>query len=207
MSIPRSVAAAAACRPLILLVGFLAVGALGYPGGQPPVRDFDNELMNLQSRFDARWYLQIARTGYAYDSSLPPDVQQNIVFFPAYPMSVRAVARLAGGSLAAFFIAGSCVSFAAFLLALGYVHAFARDWCGLDCANTAVWLLALYPFAIFFGALYTESFFLLAAAGALVHGRREQHAASAAWGIVAGLARPNGFLVAVPLAWQVAARA
>jgi len=194
-----AVAAVLVSRTAIFLVGYLAVAIFGYANGRPPVRDFESELANLPSRFDARWYLQIAQHGYAYDRQAPPEVQQNIVFFPAFPVAVRAVATIAGGSALAFTIAGTLLSLVAFGAALVYVQAFARQVGAGGDADAAVWLLAFYPFAIFYGAIYTESFFLLAAAGALYHFTRGEDGRAAAWGAVAGLTRPNGFLLAAPL--------
>ena len=55
-------------------------------------------------------------------------------------------------------------------------------------------------YALFFSAMYTEALFLLAMVGAWFHLRRGGVVAAGAWGLVAGLARPNGFLVSVPLA-------
>jgi len=201
-----AVAAALATRLTMFLVGYLAVAVFGYPGGRPPVRDFDSELLNLPSRFDARWYLQIAASGYAYDPHAAPDVQQNIVFFPAYPMAIRALASLFGGRPIASSVAGTLLSLTAFAAALMYLRAFGRDTIGDDRADAALWLLAWYPFAVFFGAIYTESFFLLAAVGAMYHLRRDEPARGAAFGLLAGLTRPNGFLVAVPLATEAFAR-
>ena len=60
-------------------------------------------------------------------------------------------------------------------------------------------LLAAYPFAIFFSAAYTESLFLLAALGAWHHLRRGQSMTAAGWGLLAGLARPNGCFLSIPL--------
>ena len=60
-------------------------------------------------------------------------------------------------------------------------------------------LLAAYPFAIFFSAAYTESLFLLAALGAWHHVRRGDSITAAGWGLVAGLARPNGCFLSIPL--------
>ncbi len=63
-------------------------------------------------------------------------------------------------------------------------------------AATAVWMIAAYPFALFYGAIYTESVFLLGAAGAFYHFRRRELVKAAAWGLLVGLTRPNGcFLV------------
>ncbi len=65
---------------------------------------------------------------------------------------------------------------------------------------SALWLVAAYPFALFFGAIYTESLYLLAALGAFHHFRRREFVRAGLWGLVIGLTRPNGGLLTVPLA-------
>ena len=155
-----SLPAVVGTRLAIFLVGYLAVVVFGFPGGRPPVRDFDDELRNLPSRFDARWYLQIADEGYHYDPQAPSSVQQNIVFFPAFPMAIRGVARVLGGSRSSFFLAGTVLSLVAFVAALAYLILFAREWLSETEALAAVWLTAAYPFAFFYGAIYTESLFI-----------------------------------------------
>ena len=62
-----------------------------------------------------------------------------------------------------------------------------------------VLLAACYPFALFYGAFYTESFFLLGAVGAMRELHAGRPAAAGAFGLLAGLTRPNGFLLAIPL--------
>ena len=165
-------------RPAIVLTGLLAVLMFGYPPGAPPWRDYDNELLNLPLRWDAGWYLQIAENGYSYIPEAGAEAQQNIVFFPAYPMVTRVVALLLGNYQESCVAAGTIVSLSAFLFALAY-YAFARDEIGEERAPAALWLIAAYPFALFFGAIYTESLYLLAALGAFHHFRRRQFARSA----------------------------
>ena len=65
------------------------------PEGRTPFRVADSEAGNLPARFDAGWYLQIATYGYEY---LPNrfDRQQNLVFFPAFPV-LMSLALAAGG--------------------------------------------------------------------------------------------------------------
>jgi hypothetical protein len=193
-------------RTAIFFVAYFAVIVFGYPGGRPPVRDFDSELLNLPSRFDARWYLQIATTGYAFDPHAAPDVQQNIAFFPAFPLLIRAVAHLFGGGMLNAILAGTLLSLGAFLAALVYLYRFVEERGSSEQANATLWLLALYPFGFFYGAVYTESFFLLATVGAMYHFARREQVGAGAWGVMAGLARPNGFLLAIPIAYLVAQR-
>jgi hypothetical protein len=205
-------------RGLVLGVGLLSVSMIGYPPGAPPYRISRDELANLPMRWDAGWYMGIAVDGYKYQGYLPGR-QQNIAFFPAYPLVTRAVASLLGmrsTSLDAergrnrvefeFFqhrrvlIAGTLVSIAAFGWALVYLFRLARDLLDGDAAAGAVLIACAYPFALFFSAVYTESLFLLGVVGAFAHFHRRQYLLAGVWGLLAGLTRPNGCLLSVPLA-------
>ena len=92
------------------------------------------------------------------------------------------------------------ISLAAFLWALVYVARLASALIGPERASAAALLLAAYPFAFFYNAPYTESLFLLGAAGACEHFRRQEWHAAAFFGLLVGLTRPNGCFVSVPLA-------
>ena len=197
-AIRTAAAATIGTRPVMLLAGYLAVFMFGFANGRAPLRHFNNELLNLPVRWDAGWYLSIVTDGYKY---LPGDatVQQNIVFFPAYPMLMRVAGRLLGGGMTGYVAAGMVVSLAAFFGALAYLYAFARDRYGDDIARASIWLLAAYPFAVFFGALYTESLFLLGTAGAFFHFSKQQFGRAALWGLLVGLTRVNGAFLVLPL--------
>jgi hypothetical protein len=199
MALRAAASVFAGSRPAILFVGLLAVLTFGYPPGAPPWRDYDNELLNLPLRWDAGWYLQIAETGYSYIPEAGAGAQQNIVFFPGYPLVTRAVALLLGNQKTAYVAAGTIVSLASFLFALAYLFAFAREAIGEERAHAALWLIAAYPFAVFFGAIYSESLYLLAALGAFHHFQRHEFTRAGLWGLVAGLTRPNGGLLTIPL--------
>jgi hypothetical protein len=186
----------AASRLAVLVVGFLAIGTFGYRGGTAPFRLYENELLDLPARYDAGWYLGIAVEGYRWDPKAGG--QQNIAFMPALPLLMRVGGRLIGGHP---LWAGQFVVFAACLWAFVYVYRLARSALGdPDRAGWAVALLAAYPFAVFFSAVYTESIFLLCAAGAFYHVSRREYFRTAAFGLLCGFARPNGFLLAVPIA-------
>ena len=194
-----SAAALVGTRPIILFVGYLAVFMFGYAEGHAPLRHFTNELLNLPVRWDAGWYLQIVTDGYQY-SPLDTTTQQNIVFFPAYPMLVRLVGRILGGHMIGYVSAGMLVSLAAFASALVYLHAIAREALDDERARASVWLLAAYPFALFFSAIYTESLFLLGTVGAFYHFTKGQYGRAVLWGLLVGLTRLNGSLLTLPLA-------
>jgi hypothetical protein len=187
-------------RPAILFVGYMAVVMIGYNHGRPPLRLSDNEVGNLQVRWDMAWYFGIATEGYRVISH-DPGQQQNIVFFPAFPTLMRVTARLLGGATMAFVIGGTVVALGCFFWALTYLFRLARDLTeDDDRARYSVWLIAAYPFALFYGAIYTESLYLLGATAAFFHFRRRELWAAGAWGLLVGLTRPNGCFLSIPLA-------
>lgn len=202
-------------RAGVLVVGSLAVATFGFPVAELPFRVSEHEWLNLQARHDAGWYMNIATEGYAW--SYQVGGQQNIAFWPGLPMLMRVGGRLLGGRP---MLAGQVIVLVASLWGLVYVYRIAlmllRDRAK---AEDAVTLLAAYPFAVFLGAIYTESLFLLAAAGAFFHAMRCEWWKMAAWAAFAGFLRPNGFLLAatlgvliltpapwVPAAWRDAIR-
>ena len=192
-------------RPAILFVAFFAMQAFGYLREQPPVRFSENEVINLQGRWDASWYLDIATQGYRFHAD-DPTAQQNVVFFPAFPMALRMVGRLFGGSVAAHLIGGTALNIVVFFFALTYLYRLTRDLVGDDSsASAATMLVATYPFAFFFSAIYTESTFLLCAVAVFFHARRGEFAKAAVWGLLVGLTRPNGCFLSIPLLLVTAA--
>jgi hypothetical protein len=189
-----------ATRLAIILLGGAAVETMGYPPDRPNWRASFDEFKNLPAKWDSGWYLQIARDGYNWD----PDVhaQQSLVFFPAYPLVTRAAAFLIWRqdlTAARYLWAGVFVSILAFAGALVYLFALARAKLGEDNAIFALTLLATYPFAVFYSAAYTESLFLLAAVATFYHFTRGQLWRAVAWGLLAGLVRPNGWVVGATL--------
>jgi hypothetical protein len=184
-------------RSGVLLVGLLAVGLFGYRADAgPPWRLYENELLNLPARWDTGWYIGIAAEGYRWQPSRIA-VQQNIAFFPAYPMLMRYVSLFLAREV---MWTGVLIAWLAFLAALIYLFRFARDRLGDDTAGAAVAFVACYPFALFFSTAYTEPLFLLTLVGACYHFERSELWQAAGWGLLAGLTRPNGCLLSIVLA-------
>jgi hypothetical protein len=52
---------------------------------------------------------------------------------------------------------------------------------------------------VYFSAAYSESLFLLAMCGLFLAASEQRFGVAAAWGLAAGLTRPNGWLLALPL--------
>src|SRR5918998_78654 len=110
------------------------------------------------ARWDSVWYLRVAASGYG-------DSTARAAFFPLYPLLVRAVATPLGGSNAALLLAAYAVSLAAFLAALALLHRLTELELGRRLARPTLVLLAVFPAAVYFGAPYSESLFLLLAVG------------------------------------------
>lgn len=194
-------------RPAVLLVALIAVVTIGFPRGadQPGIGRL--ALPALPARFDANWYAGIALDGYDWQARF--DRQQNVAFFPAYPLIIRGAGYVSNAfddrlprerQVFRLTWCGLVLSLAAFLWAAWHFARLARDVIDDANARDALLLLSSYPFAVFFSAAYTEALFLLAALGAWHGMRTGRFAAASAWGLTAGLARPNGFFLSVPLA-------
>lgn len=190
-------------RTSVLIVGFLSVVLIGYESPEgAPWRIYRNELLNLPARYDTGWYLGIATYGYQWNPARPT-AQQNIVFFPAYPMLVRYLSLLVARQTV---WTGVLISWVAFFVALVYLYRLARQSMSSEQASAAITFLAAYPFALFFSTAYTEALFLLAMVGAVYHFGRDELWQAGGWGLLAGLTRPNGCLLSVVLALMLLAR-
>ncbi len=153
------------------------------------------------ARWDSVWYLAIALGGYGEDAL-------RTAFFPLYPLVVAlagAPAAVLVDDRAAYLLTGILVSLVAFGVGLYFVHRLTALELGEDVARTTVWLVALFPTAFAFSAVYTESLFLALSAGALYAARRERWAVAGLAGLAAAATRSTGALLVVPLAimwWQ-----
>jgi hypothetical protein len=195
-----------ATRPLVFIIGYFAVVTLGVPDRVGFTLSPD-PLENLPARFDAGWYSDIAYSGYYWDRQFGR--QRNIAFFPAMPLLMRPVGVALGMRapsvprdrrvLRALW-GGVIVSLAAFATALVYLSLLSHRLGGRHAARAAPLLLATYPFAVFFNVPYSESLFLLGTVAAFHHFHREEWLRAALFGALAGFSRPNGCLLAVPLA-------
>ena len=130
-------------------------------------------LFDAFAKWDAVWFVHIADHGY--------DSKQVTAFFPLYPLVVHAVSEVTRSTVAA----GVLVSLAAAGVAGALVHAVARLRVERHDADQAVLLLALYPLAFVFTAVYSDALFLALSAGSFLAGLKRR---SLLAGVLGGLA-------------------
>ncbi len=157
-------------------------------------------LLDVFSRWDSEWYLLIAKEGYdcadIYAHGPLYEPGDTAGFFPLYPLCVRAVQPLVGD----WVLSGLLVSNLFFLAALCLLAALvARDH-SAGAARLAVLFIAVFPGAIFFGALYSESIFLFLALAVAYCSRRGWWWTLLPLGFCAALCRPLGLVLIVPAA-------
>lgn len=151
------------------------------------------------ARYDSGWYFQIARFGYHYT----PDGRDTIAFFPVYPLLMRYVGRAFGRAPSDLYLGGIVVSWVAFALAMVGLYRLARLDLSSQRSARAVLLTAVFPFAYFFGAVYTEATFLAAVVWAFYFFRTRRWLVGGLCGAVATATRVNGILIWPALAWIV----
>ncbi len=205
---PIVAAAVLATRLPVLLLGALAVAIVGTvppPAAEAIWRVSSNEVANLLARWDTFFYYTIATDGYHWDPAVFR--HYNVVFFPFYALLMRWGGIVLGGHP---LIAGLIVSLAAFSAALVVLYRLALLELGEDYAWRVILLISTFPYALYFSVVYTESLFLFLSVSAFYAMRRGKPGWVAICGFAAGLTRPNGFWLALPLAclalWPASSR-
>lgn len=131
--------------------------------------------VGLWSRWDSGWFLRIAEEGYV-------EPERTTAFFPLYPLLVKIAGTTLGGH---YIFAGIAVSLFACAGAFVLLYRLAEPLIGDRGAYRAVLYLAIFPMALFLGAVYSESLYLLLSIGAFFLATRGRLLAA---GAVVGLA-------------------
>jgi hypothetical protein len=141
-----------------------------------------NALAAPAVRWDSNWYVDIAHRGYTHADVEP-------AFFPLYPVAMRGLGALMGSVV----VAGVAISLAACIVALTLLWRLTALELGEGAATRAVVLLALFPTALFFSAVYTEALFLALELGAFYAARRGRWALAGVLGGLGAATRNTGW--------------
>ncbi len=162
-------------------------------GPLPPIGDVNLPVLYGLARWDSGYYLGIATDGYAvflHGYSFRPLFPLVIrALYPAFPwLDVRSAEVLAG-----FLWNLVAVGIAAF-----YLERLTKQLLGPKIASSALLLLAVYPSTFFFTVIYSEATCILFIAASLYYLEKGRILLAGGLGFLAGLARPEAFLVAIP---------
>ena len=143
---------------------------------------------------DAAWYRSIASYGYQFS-------HESLRFFPLLPALTRLLHDITqipmGGSLLLI------SNFSAFLGSMLIYLLVKREIGNTAVARRAVWLFSLAPPAFVLVMGYSESLFILLAVAAFLCIRSDRWWWACLWGFLAGMTRPIGFLLFLPVLIEV----
>lgn len=153
--------------------------------------------VNSFSRWDAEWYLDIAKHGYHYEEGR--GLRANTAFFPLYPALIAVLARPFGDRDVTYLLAGLAISHLSLLIGLAFLAALIRLEFDSETAARSILYLLVFPTTLFFSAVYTESLFLALSVIAFYCARRERWWLAGLAAAAATLTRPPGILVCAAL--------
>jgi len=185
---------------MFIAINFIPLGSTDrFLGGGPGAYQILPSFFGW-ANFDGEHYLSIAIFGYK-------PLEQ--AFFPIYPGLISIFARIVSTDLfsaifSSIFI-GLVISHLAFLLALVLLWELIRLDFSEKIAILTLILLLIFPTSFYFGALYSESLFLLLVVASFYSARKNHWFLSGFLGMIASASRVFGILLLPALlieAWQ-----
>ncbi len=178
----------------LLLVGLTWIGALfspdqsNLPWGHATLSGQD--FVAHWWVWDAGWYVLTAQQGYLNPAQYS--------YFPLYPLLIHLVTAALPWTDP--LVVGMIISAVATLFAFVAIAKLAEIE-GYS-ARSALRALAAYPFALYLFATYSEGVFLACAAWTLLAARRRWWPLAFVAGMLAGLSRPFGLALVLPVLWE-----
>lgn len=185
------------------LVPAVAEDSSAYQVHRPPLTGWEHWLVEPLRNWDGTWYSGIAeqtynnwrfvKDGISYTASAGAEA----AFFPAYPWMMRWMNQLMGIPVET---AGWIISNLALFGALVFTYLLVRDDFDETVARWTLVLLAFFPTAFFFSAVYTESLFLFLSVVTLWAARKNDWLLAVLMCLGAVLTRSAGMMLGFPLA-------
>ncbi|HXM52757.1 MAG TPA: hypothetical protein VN913_05695 [Candidatus Binatus sp.] len=182
---------------LIVIVATIVGSRLIPPGASTTLPTHGAAALQPFFRFDATYYQSLWQSGYS-----GPLAAYHAAFYPVYPLLVRATGTLLIGPE----LASLLLSNLAFLGALFLIYRIAIRYLEPSVASRSLWILALWPWAIFYSYPMAESVELLLVAGTLLLMERGAWVGSGVVAALAGASRPSGILTSLAFAGEFIAR-
>lgn len=149
---------------------------------------------NLFARWDSGHYMLIAKSGYVN--------MYLFAFRPLFPIILNLVSAPFSQIVyidIAMAISGFFLNNILFLIALFGIHKLTTNLFSKEIANDTIMLLAFYPAAFFYSAIYAESLYLLLIVLAFLDLEEKSFQNSGIFGFLAGLTRPEGVFSSIVL--------
>jgi Dolichyl-phosphate-mannose-protein mannosyltransferase len=197
-AVAQIVAGALAFRLVSALLALFA--NLAFPLDRPEqftVFGTTSKFWDTFARYDSGYFEGIAWGGYQPAAG----GRSNIAYFPVYPLLIRYVGRVFGHHHATNYLVGIGISWACFALAMVALYYLARLDLDRLQARLAALLTAIFPFAFFYGLVYSESTFLLFTVLAFYGFRTRRWIAGGICGAIATATRVPGIMMMPALAW------
>lgn len=148
------------------------------------------------ANFDGEHFLSISQTGYK-------SLEQ--AFFPLYPTVISLLSNIFGKTILNLVMVGLIVSNISFLISLVLLYKLIRLEYTDQIARWTLLSLALFPTSFYFGAMYSESLFLVLSLASFYFARRNKWVWASLFGVLASTTRVFGVLLLPALvieAWQ-----
>jgi hypothetical protein len=179
-------------RFAIIVIAELAAVIIGQRPGEH-TQESHNLLLNVWGRWDAVHYLDIATIGYH---------GTDMAFFPLYPLLIAGIGALIGNHL----VAGLLVSNVALFFGLLFLYKLVEHEFDRGVARRAIFYISIFPTAVFFSAVYTESLFFMLTVASFYYMRQRRWWLAGGIGLFAAMTRVEGVLLIVPfvIEWATA---
>ncbi|MGH7729581.1 MAG: mannosyltransferase family protein, partial [Vulcanimicrobiaceae bacterium] len=178
--------------PIIVIAELASIVVAPRPGVHAAISQYP--LLAVWGRWDAVHFLDIAQHGY-YGTEM--------AFFPLYPLAIRTLGALLGNDL----LAGLLISNVAFFFGLLFFYKLVEHQFDRTVARRATFYVSIFPTAVFFSAVYSESLFFALTVASFYYISEHRWLRAGVLGALASATRPEGVLLVVPLLIEAAATA
>jgi hypothetical protein len=197
-------------RAALIVAGLGSEFFINYPGINPtdiPQRGWwftSHTLLDMWLRWDTGWYLSIIEHGYTINGDLATQ-QNNVVFYPLYPMMVKACSYLLPAAWIhpkIYLAIGVILSNILLIFGLFLLYKLIRDFLfDHEVAEKTIGYLLFFPTGFFFSAFYTESAFLFFSVATVYACLKKRWWLAGVCSFLLALCRPTGVLILIVTGW------
>src|SRR3989344_775691 len=187
-------------KTALFIIAFIAISYIPLAGknflGGGIEKYLSNPFLFAWANFDGEHYLSISQIGYR-------GLEQ--AFFPIYPMLMNILSKPFGGSIENPILMGLFISNIAFVLAMYFLYKLIKLDFPKEIAILTILLMLVFPTSFYFGAVYSESLFLLLSVLSFYFARKDRWLLASLLGVAASATRIFGILLLGALlldAWQ-----